>query len=144
MIHEPFRTRFAADETAVRRALALLLVELRNHPNCDRGACEIVVAEVLNNIVEHACNGGEDGWIELCFAANETATLFTVSDNGVPMPDLRLPPLKNPIIDGAVGDLPEGGFGWALIHTLTQTLTYKRTAGVNTLTFEIAAYSMSE
>ena len=37
--------------------------------------------------------------------------------------------------DTALEDLPEGGFGWHLIHSLTNDLTYLRTGGCNRLRF---------
>ena len=34
-------------------------------------------------------------------------------------------------------DLPEGGFGWGLIHDLTQGLSYRRVAEENHVRFRI-------
>ena len=37
--------------------------------------------------------------------------------------------------DCALVDLPEGGFGWHLIRTLTRDLAYVRSGGCNRLSF---------
>ncbi len=102
-----------------------------------RGTAEIVLAEVLNNIVEHAfANQGGD--ITLRLARRDGALHCTVSDTGAPMPGLCLPegqvqPLNN------LADLPEGGFGWVLIRSLTQGLAYRRSNGINRLSCHLRA-----
>ncbi len=45
----------------------------------------------------------------------------------------HLPRVAAPPPGGGVGDLPEGGFGWSLIRTLTTDLSYSRQAGRNEL-----------
>ncbi len=101
----------------------------------DRGTIEIVLAEALNNIVEHAYARFE-GEIEisLSLAGHELKCLIT--DWGLPMPDQTVPagellPL------GAFEDLPEGGFGWHLIRTLSKDLSYRRIGDQNLLSFKL-------
>jgi serine/threonine-protein kinase RsbW len=98
-----------------------------------RGAVEIVLAEVLNNISEHAY-AGHPGKIELWITAHETFLFVRVVDSGLPMPGGEVP---GGALDVAaeIQDLPEGGFGWFLIRTLTHELAYLREGGHNTLSF---------
>ena len=62
----------------------------------------------------------------------------SVYDQGLPMPDEHLPKGElAPLIDGE--DLPEGGFGWFLIRTLTLDLEYERDGSFNKLRFAVQA-----
>ena len=102
-----------------------------------RGTAEIVLAEVLNNIVEHAY-ADQAGDITLRLVRHDGEVHCTVSDTGAPMPGLCLPegrfqPLKD------LADLPEGGFGWFLIRSLTEGLAYQRSKGRNRLSFQLPA-----
>ena len=60
-------------------------------------------------------------------------------DNGAPMPDETLPAPKQVSTDVALEDLPEGGFGWFLIHNVTKDLSYRREEGWNYLNFSVPA-----
>ena len=140
-----FSLGFPADITRVRQALADLLAapQVRALGGADRGTVELVLAEVLNNIVEHAYAGGT-GPVEVDLWATNTGLSFRVADAGSAMPDGTLPPGQLPDLppfgDGPseLADLPEGGFGWHLIRSLTRDLTYARHGGRNLLTFAIA------
>lgn len=103
----------------------------------DRGTCETVMAEVLNNIVEHACAGRADGMIEVVLVYDGFGLLVDVKDDGAPMPGGRLPEPHRAALDVACEDLPEGGFGWSVIRALTTGLLYRRTGGVNRLQFRV-------
>ncbi len=96
---------------------------------------ELVLAEVLNNIVEHGYRD-QEGEIELVVTPAMDGLLFNVVDRGHPMPNETLPAGLLPR-QGAVEDLPEGGFGWFLIRELSQDLEYRREAGRNLLSFRI-------
>ena len=57
-----------------------------------------------------------------------------VVDTGLPMPGGEAPAGKlGKLLE--IQDLPEGGFGWFLIRSLTQELTYQREGNQNTLSF---------
>lgn len=128
-----------ADFLAVRDGLQHLF---RQDPLIDmseeqRGLSEIVLAEVLNNIVEHAYRDAS-GRIEISIAHRAGFLNICVIDRGKPMPDLKLPSGElRPPLDAQ--DLPEGGFGWPLIHSLTQDLHYQRVQGQNILQFRMAS-----
>ena len=97
-----------------------------------RGLTEIVLAEVLNNVVEHAY-AGTSGPIAVVLDHRKGALHVTVRDEGVALPDGRLPDGSLPDLDG--DGLPEGGFGWHLIRSLVTDLRYCRDGGANHLAF---------
>jgi len=106
-------------------------------------ASELVLAEALTNIVEHACRGRTDA----CFTCEVTLSpgrlACRLRDDGRPMPGLRAPEGAEQDVDVPVSDLPEGGYGWNLIRKLTGRLAYFRADGVNHLSFEIDAARVS-
>ena len=100
-----------------------------------RGNAEVVLAEALNNIVEHAY-ADTLGQIDLRLHRCPDRLLCDIIDHGAPMPDHTLPiGLPQPI--GVDNDLPEGGFGWFLIRSLTENLTYRRIDARNHLSFQL-------
>lgn len=107
----------------------------------DCGTVETVLAEVLNNIVEHAYANGGDGDIGLTLARAQSGLAVQVTDTGAAMPGGRLPAPQLAALDGPRDDLPEGGFGWALIRDLTVGLDYRRTGGTNRLRFRVPCAS---
>lgn len=102
-----------------------------------RGSAEILLAEVMNNIVEHAYAESGKGTINVVVRAAEVALQFRITDKGVPLPDHAVRPNDYDLINTPVDDLPEGGFGWGLIHQIATNLDYRREDGKNVLTFEI-------
>jgi serine/threonine-protein kinase RsbW len=130
---------FTADPSAVRKALAHLLSAspVQNLGEGDRGTVELVLAEVLNNVAEHAYAGGS-GPVEVGLSATAQGISCRIIDRGIAMPDGRLPEGQLPTPAVAMpDDLPEGGFGWHLIRSLTADLTYARSSGQNRLSFVI-------
>lgn len=125
-----------ADTLAVRTALVRMsdTLVVQSLPEEDRSTVEIVLAEVLNNIVEHAY-ADSAGEIEVTLRRSSEGLLCQVIDHGVRMPGDCLPEGNLPRISG--DDLPEGGFGWHLIRTLSRDLAYSRSSGQNRLTFRV-------
>jgi serine/threonine-protein kinase RsbW len=121
--------------TAVRTGLARLLASdvIQTLHDGARGTAEIVLAEVLNNIVEHAY-AGDAGVILIGMAHHPDGVHVTVRDQGHPFPRQELPQGLLPDI-ASFADLPEGGFGWHLIRSLVRNLTYQRADGCNHLSF---------
>jgi len=128
-----------SDSFSVRDTLA----DLRKTWTCwniDDDTCdtaEMVVAEVLNNIVEHAYLERPGGRIILKNENQADGMFFAVRDNGRPMPELELPKGVLKDIPDTLDALPEGGFGWFLIRTRTKELTYHRLDNWNVLHFLI-------
>lgn len=132
------RVVIASDPMAVREGLRALFdtLLLRRLPPAERGTAELVLAEVLNNIVEHAY-ASESGDIELTLHLHQSELVCRIEDRGLPMPGERLPAGDLRPIDA--DDLPEGGFGWHLIRTLSRELNYRRIDGRNQLSFRLDA-----
>lgn len=98
---------------------------------------EQVLAEVLNNIVEHAYAGRTDGVVQLQTRPANCGIYCKVHDDGAPMPNLVLPDGDLADHNGELQSLPEGGFGWFMIRSLTDDLRYCRREGRNYLRFVV-------
>jgi len=134
-------TRLSIDATsdAVRTALAeacgIWASQAADPDLC--AAAEQVLAEVLNNVVEHAQAGKSDGTVLLDTAVRGGKVHCAVLDDGVELPDLQLPPGHRAVIGDDLHSLPEGGFGWFMIRAMTHSLSYDRANGWNHLEFSI-------
>lgn len=129
------RLSIPSDPMAVREGLRALFgtAMLCSLPLTARGTAEIVLAEALNNIVEHAY-ADSNGQIDLLLSLQHPDLLCQIEDHGRPMPGDALPSGKLRTFSN-FDDLPEGGFGWHLIRTLSRDLKYQRDAGRNCLRF---------
>ena len=129
---------FHVDSTplAVRQTLVAALAAplLQACDTEQRGRIEIVLAEALNNIVEHAY-AGRTGQIRLELTLHPEGLACLLRDGGCPLPGLQLPPGR--LMAFKDRDLPEGGFGWFVIRSLTRELTYRRVTHENELCFLI-------
>ncbi len=130
------RIRLQADSRSVRDGLhqAFSLPPLSLLMAEDRSTAEIVLAEVLNNVVEHAYAQGS-GLILLTLSLGDGLLHCQVEDEGAAMPGGQAPAGQPP----DPSDLSEGGFGWHLIRTLCRTLRYERADGLNRLSFSLPA-----
>lgn len=130
--------RCNATALAVRHMLDTLRAHLLNEPLPDDvcGNIEIAMAEALNNIVEHAYYPGSAGTIMLTVRIGPSRVSCEVRDHGVALPGLG--PLSGlpPDVSGLRASLPEGGFGWSLIHALTARLCYLRDGAENRLVLD--------
>lgn len=123
---------------AVRGALAQMTRYLqRRCPGAGLGAAETVLAEALNNIVEHAYAGGR-GRIRLCLRIRGNDIHCCIADQGHPMPG-GTPPRGELAPLPPDAPLPEGGFGWHLIRALSQDIAYQHESGRNCLSFRVSA-----
>jgi serine/threonine-protein kinase RsbW len=131
------RLRFPSEPMAVRGALRSLLAarQLSLLGEDDRGTAEIVLAEALNNIVEHAY-ALRRGDIEVTIRVATGSLICTICDHGLPMPG-ETPPAGRLPEALSLDDLPEGGFGWHMIRSLSRDLAYQRIEGRNELTFRL-------
>lgn len=136
----PFAVSLAGTEGAVREGLAQAmahLAPLRLNPD-DAGTVELVLAEALNNVVEHAlATTFEQTTIEIRGRYGAAGLHLTVIDRGAPMPDGAAPVAKTPNLDVEANDMPEGGFGWYLIHTLATDVRYVRIGTANHLSLQL-------
>jgi serine/threonine-protein kinase RsbW len=130
---------FLASPVSIRENLAHLMQArpLSDLSDDSRGSAELVLAEVLNNVAEHAYPEGQ-GPVSISLVRAAAGISCLIVDQGAPMPGGALPPgVPPPAPDLALDDLPEGGFGWLLIRSLTHDLAYLRTGGCNRLSFTL-------
>lgn len=131
-------TRFPASYEAVRQAIVDAVRDLRplDLSEEERSSVEIVLAEALNNVVEHGYpEGGGD--IHLKLRRHRAGLLIQIRDRGRPMPGGRTPIGNHPATSNRKEHLPEGGFGWFLIRELARDLIYDREDGENILIFRL-------
>ena len=81
------------------------------------------------------------GAVHLSITSGAGVLTCRIVDQGRPMPGLRLPEGKIGPPDCRVHELPEGGWGWALIRLLTLNLQYERLDGCNRVTFQVPVQS---
>jgi serine/threonine-protein kinase RsbW len=138
-VRPDFVVRLGSSTLSVRQALVGLRPALAGLA-CDAdaaGSIELVLAEVLNNIGEHAYRGMDEGSIQLSVWASGDTLHFEARDAGLPMPNGRMPAGRAARVDCPLEEIPEGGFGWYLIRHLTADLHYARVGEINHLTFRM-------
>jgi len=133
-VDPPDTVRFMlpSDPASIRAGLTTLfaLDLLRPLTEESLGTVQIVLAEALNNVVEHAYVSFP-GKIEVWVTLRDGFMFIRLLDDGLPMPGGTVPGDKRIRSD----DLPEGGFGWHMIRTLSHDLTYQRDGTRNLLSF---------
>jgi len=132
---EPIRRRFTSGDLATRETLIDVTEALTEAglSDDDVANAELILAEAMNNIVEHAY-AGTTGPVDLCIEIGRDGLECTLGDQGreAPVgypPDPPLPEIDPPF------ELPEGGFGWHIIRCLTTDLRYRREGEWNVLRF---------
>ncbi|MFD1158680.1 ATP-binding protein [Roseovarius aestuarii] len=137
--HTRFQQRFTMSALACSREVRVLLQRMRKRlaelgvSDAVCASVELVLAEALNNITEHAYAGEAGGSLNICAEISPVALRFTLTDRGQILPGIRLPSGNLPSCDVPLLDLPEGGFGWFLIRGMTTSVTYEREDGENRL-----------
>jgi serine/threonine-protein kinase RsbW len=133
-----FNLRFRAEALEVRDALQSAVDRFARQLSIDEaGTLELVLAEIMNNIVEHSYRGRDRGTIDLSIVRDQRGLSCSVSDDGIALPedhllrDIAALPRPRPL------DLPEGGFGWFLIRDLAEDLGYRREGEQNLLAFRL-------
>ena len=130
--------KFLSAQQLVSDNVADAIAWVRKHGIHDdvAGSIEIVLAEALNNIVEHAYLYRAGEQIEMDLILGADALEITLTDQGEKFPGI---PQKREMKGDAIRfeDLPEGGFGWFLNHSLTQSIRYAFVDGKNVVRFEM-------
>jgi len=129
--------RFPAGDTETRAALLAVRDSLRRAglAEDDLSSAELILAEALNNIVEHAYASSE-GLVDLNIELRRDGLFCVIRDHGKAMPNGRAPDPPLPRINPPC-ELPEGGFGWHIIRSLTTQLGYRQEEGWNALSFVV-------
>lgn len=137
---KPINFSVLSGELAAREALARLIKELEplQLEVEESGTIELVLAEALNNIVEHAYPPDVPGEIQIGCEPHKDGLHFCVRDFGAMMPDGRMPIGQAHDLDVDIGEMPEGGFGWFMIQELAKDVAYKRQDDTNVLVLRIA------
>lgn len=142
MFHRVLR----AQPEAVRSTLTDIRQRFRSEVSDDTlGRLELVLAEVMNNVTEHASLPAGDvraPSIHISIVCHDTGLACAITDDGVSLPDECILPRNLPVVD--LEDLPEGGFGWYLIQDLTQALCYYREEQRNFLAFSVPFVAPAE
>jgi serine/threonine-protein kinase RsbW len=134
-----FTLRVLARNRSIRDSLAEVRLRLAKDELTEEelATVEVVLAEVMNNIAEHAYAWRRDGEMILVLRHTPQGLSISVSDEGVAMPDLQVPTSGGLDPEAPLTELPEGGFGWLIIRQLARDVTYARKDGVNHLSFRI-------
>ncbi len=135
-----FERRIPATPEGVRAALgglsdAIAPLALTSE---EVASVQLVLAEALNNIVEHAYAGIEGDHIAIHVREGSGGLHCRLCDSGAPMPDGQAPLGDYAGPAAHIDDQPESGFGWFLIRNLARDLEYRRVDGGNELAFRIA------
>ncbi|MEO8530177.1 MAG: ATP-binding protein [Deltaproteobacteria bacterium] len=127
-----FSIRFPATFADVARVLEQIKGELplSELPDSRLRDLELVLAESLNNVSEHAYSDGSTGEVELAVSHRLGVVRVEIRDDGKPLP-LSLTGELDPVEPTA-----EGGRGWWLIRTLCKSVDYRRRRGTNCLVLE--------
>lgn len=137
----PFEVQVTCGPLAVRRALDMvfdLLTPLALDVE-EKSTVELVLAEALNNIVEHAYPPPDmTGPIQVSIRHCKDGLHVRLRDRGRAMPDDKRQSGKPDPCEIDLADLPEGGFGWFLIQDLSRDVEYARIDGQNHLSLRIA------
>ncbi|MEM6589948.1 MAG: ATP-binding protein [Pseudomonadota bacterium] len=136
-----FKAQFQADNLSTRKVLGQITdAMMRDGLSGDLiGRVEIVLAELFNNIAEHAYQDRGEGEVRCAIEMRGNDLLVEVMDKGDPMPGGEVPEGKPPSMDVDFEDLPEGGFGWFIIRSQVDQLFHERLGLGNCtrLTFDI-------
>ncbi len=140
------RISFESREHEVRKALALFKAKIAPMALDDDtlGSLEIVLAEVLNNVVEHAYGETTSGPVRVELSSQGGSLFLNVLDWGVAMPESVLKNSERANVDAAFADLPEGGFGWFLVKDLSKNIHYARENGRNRVRIEMEIPAQAE
>lgn len=103
---------------------------MRDMEAAEREVALLVLAEVLNNVAEHAYHG-RPGPVAVALWRMRGALRVQVLDRGVKAPRLCDMPPHDPMA------MPEGGFGIGLIRTLARKVEQKHRFGCNVLCFRL-------
>lgn len=104
-----------------------------------QSSVEIVLAEALNNVVEHAYAGIAGGTIAIDCAYDGDGLSIVITDQGHPVPETLFKNTKTQVHSIDPQNLPEGGFGWGLIRELTHDVQVSRIGNTTMLSLVINA-----
>lgn len=101
------------------------------------GDVMLVLAEALNNVIEHAYGTETSGDIQIKGTLRSQTLSLQIVDKGRPFegpPDEVI--LNTEVYE--LSEMPDGGFGWFLIKSLTEDIHFSHDGGKNKLTLVVA------
>ena len=104
---------------------------------------ELVLAEILNNLVEHATNP-KAPVITLRLREDPDFIYCEILDQGVSFSPMSVKKSAQSYHNVLIDDLPEGGFGLFLVQTLAESISYESENGQNRLSLRLPLTTMSE
>lgn len=128
MFKDKFEARFENVGGCVERAQSYLVSE--GVDEFVAAICMLALSEALNNIIEHSYQMSGDGDVELQIQVDEDSLLFQVKDRGMAPPE-NIFSMNDRMPDPF--DLPEGGWGLALIDSVMDDIEYCFKDGINQL-----------
>ena len=122
----------------VRKSIVEIARWLEDHnvAQSDIGDVEIVLAEALNNIVEHSGMKTPET-INLVVEPLSVHILCRMQDSGIPSRNLIQIRQANPLCFADSMDLPEGGFGISLIQAIATNIEYLPVKQGNLVRFSV-------
>lgn len=100
------------------------------------GDVMLVLAEALNNVIEHAYGTETSGDIQIKGILRAQTLSLQIVDKGRPFdgpPDEVI--LNTEVYE--LSEMPDGGFGWFLIKSLTEDIHFSREGDKNKLTLVV-------
>jgi serine/threonine-protein kinase RsbW len=100
------------------------------------GDVMLVLAEALNNVIEHAYGTETSGDIQIKGTLRAQTLSLQIVDKGRPFdgpPDEVI--LNTEVYE--LSEMPDGGFGWFLIKSLTEDIHFSRDGDKNKLTLVV-------
>lgn len=106
------------------------------------GDIMLVLAEALNNVIEHAYGTETSGDIQIKGTLRAQTLSVQIVDKGRPFdgpPDEVI--LNTEVYE--LSEMPDGGFGWFLIKSLTEDIHFSHDGGMNKLTLVVGLRAAS-
>ena len=128
MFTDVFEARFEHVAECIDRALEHLLSE--GVDDSLASICMLALTEAINNVVEHSYKEDECGDIQLNIDVKQSSLVFKILDQGIEPPENIFAAAKG-MPDPE--DLPEGGWGLAVIDTVMDDISYSNANGFNQL-----------
>ena len=93
----------------------------------------LVLSELLTNIIKHAYGGSTNASIEVRARFLGQFLEVLIIDQGTELPKEVLEKSSIEFDGDDLFALPEGGFGWSIVHSIIDEIEYQRTDGSNRL-----------
>lgn len=104
---------------------------------CRPNSCSIrlVIVEALNNVMEHSYLNNPDRYISIYLSFSTNFVLISISDKGIAN-SKGIEPVEQVFSLDDPESIPEGGYGFNIMHTVMDEISYHTQENVNTLTMK--------